>query len=117
MAIQLPVTNKELMDKYSPERFPVYAFGLDNEHTVTESIYGFPRTEDGVMKIGFRGVKVRDMRRRPCLAALTKSLTVDQFPRRQENQHSNHRFDRTSPDCASIYSSQGASTFRSNTLP
>lgn len=46
------------MDKYAPENFPSFAFGLDDESNPTETIYGFPRNENGVVKFGFRGIKV-----------------------------------------------------------
>ncbi|CAI7654648.1 unnamed protein product [Penicillium glandicola] len=53
-------SNTELWDKYSPERFPVMTWkstprdisGID-----TGSIYVLPRTPEGLVKIGYRGVK------------------------------------------------------------
>lgn len=57
VAIQLPVQDQDLMEKYAPERFPSFAFGLDSESTATECVYGFPRNENGIVKIGYRGVK------------------------------------------------------------
>lgn len=53
--------NKTLWDKYSPENFPVITWrsaprACDGKDTGT--IYVFPRTEDGIIKIGYRGVKV-----------------------------------------------------------
>ncbi|KAF2250533.1 FAD dependent oxidoreductase [Trematosphaeria pertusa] len=54
--IQLPPKEErpDLWDKYAPERFPVYSWGGWGKGS---GLGGFPRTEDGVMKIGFRGTK------------------------------------------------------------
>ncbi|KAJ5123846.1 uncharacterized protein N7515_007671 [Penicillium bovifimosum] len=52
--------NTELWDKYSPERFPVMTWKStprDSSGEDTGSIYVLPRTPQGLVKIGFRGVK------------------------------------------------------------
>ena len=52
----------ELWDKYSPERFPVMTWKSaprDSSGKDTGSIYVLPRTPEGLVKIGYRGIKVR----------------------------------------------------------
>lgn len=53
---QLPPQSEapHLWERFSPENFPVYAYG---GWTKGLGIGGFPRTEDGVVKIGYRGAK------------------------------------------------------------
>jgi hypothetical protein len=54
--------NTELWDKYSPERFPVMTWKSvprDSSGKDTGSIYVLPRTPEGLVKIGYRGIKVR----------------------------------------------------------
>ncbi|XXG95764.1 hypothetical protein Hte_002035 [Hypoxylon texense] len=53
---QLPPRDQapDLWDKFSPENFPVYAYGGWSKG---HGIGGFPRTEDGIVKVGYRGVK------------------------------------------------------------
>ncbi|WRT66076.1 uncharacterized protein IL334_003029 [Kwoniella shivajii] len=56
--VQLPKNRPDLWDKYSPEKFPALAFGLTGHNSpVYGGLYGFPRTEDGLIKIGYRGRK------------------------------------------------------------
>ncbi|WWC88911.1 uncharacterized protein L201_003826 [Kwoniella dendrophila CBS 6074] len=53
-------SDKILWDKYSPENFPVITWkiaGRDAAGKDVGSVYVFPRTEDGIIKIGYRGVK------------------------------------------------------------
>lgn len=53
--------NTELWDKYSPERFPVMTWKStprDTSGKDTGSIYALPRTPEGLVKIGYRGIKV-----------------------------------------------------------
>ena len=54
--IQLPPKEErpELWDKYGPEHFPVYSWG---EWGKGNGLGGFPRTESGITKIGYRGTK------------------------------------------------------------
>ncbi|WRT66060.1 uncharacterized protein IL334_003012 [Kwoniella shivajii] len=58
VTIALPKDRKDLWDKFSPEKFPVWAYGVSGS-TGPEfgGFYGFPRTADGVIKIGYRGRK------------------------------------------------------------
>lgn len=53
--------NTQLWDKYSPERFPVMTWKSaprSKDGKDTGSVYVFPRTADGIIKIGYRGIKV-----------------------------------------------------------
>jgi sarcosine oxidase/L-pipecolate oxidase len=54
--IQLPPQHErpDLWERFSSEKFPVYAWGGWSKGS---GIGGFPRTETGIMKIGFRGKK------------------------------------------------------------
>lgn len=50
-----------LWNKYSPERFPVITWKSaprNKDGTDTGSVYVLPRTPDGLVKIGYRGIKV-----------------------------------------------------------
>lgn len=54
-------SDSKLWDKYSPERFPVMTWksaARDSTGKDTGSIYVLPRTPEGLVKIGFRGIKV-----------------------------------------------------------
>ncbi|WVR08369.1 hypothetical protein IAU60_005424 [Kwoniella sp. DSM 27419] len=69
ITIKLPEDRKDLWDKvslwqeladaqYSPDKFPVIAYGLTGHNSpVYGGLYGFPRTEHGLIKIGYRGRK------------------------------------------------------------
>jgi sarcosine oxidase/L-pipecolate oxidase len=53
--------NTALWEKYSPERFPVMTWksvARDSSGKDTGSIYVLPRTPEGFVKIGYRGIKV-----------------------------------------------------------
>lgn len=52
--------DKVLWDKYSPEKFPVITWKSahrNKDGKDTSSVYVLPRTPDGLVKIGFRGIK------------------------------------------------------------
>ncbi len=53
---QLPPREQapELWDRFASENFPVFAYGGWSKG---HGIGGFPRTEDGIVKIGYRGTK------------------------------------------------------------
>jgi hypothetical protein len=54
-------SNTALWEKYSPERFPVMTWKSvprDSSGKDTGSIYVLPRTPEGLVKIGYRGIKV-----------------------------------------------------------
>jgi sarcosine oxidase/L-pipecolate oxidase len=58
---QIDRNDTELWDKYSPERFPVITWKRaprDQSGKDTGNIYVLPRTPEGLVKIGFRGIKV-----------------------------------------------------------
>jgi sarcosine oxidase/L-pipecolate oxidase len=58
-------SDKELWDKYSPEKFPVLTWKStprDPNGKDTGSIYVLPRTPEGLLKIGYRGLKVSDLK-------------------------------------------------------
>ncbi|ORY24761.1 FAD dependent oxidoreductase [Naematelia encephala] len=56
--VQIPEDRKDLWDKFSPDNFPAWAYGLTG-HNSPEfgGFYGFPRTPDGKLKMGYRGRK------------------------------------------------------------
>ncbi|KAL1762840.1 FAD dependent oxidoreductase-domain-containing protein [Schizophyllum commune] len=58
--IQLPPKDErlDLWDKFSPERSVVWTKGFNDAKAAPRAnIYGFPRTDDGIIKIGYRGIK------------------------------------------------------------
>lgn len=52
--IQIPKSRPDLWTRFDPENFPVFSFGGWGSGA---GLGGFPRTETGVVKIGFRGKK------------------------------------------------------------
>ncbi|XHG05768.1 hypothetical protein AWENTII_008981 [Aspergillus wentii] len=64
--IQLPPQTErpDLWKKYSSSEFPCWSWRLTGstmQGTEVGGIYGFPRTQDGLIKIGFRGTKWTNM--------------------------------------------------------
>lgn len=64
--IQLPPQSErpDIWRKYSSSEFPCWSWRLTGstmQGTEVGGIYGFPRTPDGVIKIGFRGTKWTNM--------------------------------------------------------
>jgi sarcosine oxidase/L-pipecolate oxidase len=59
LSIRLPANRPDLWAKYSPENFPVWSWRMDSyePHQSIGGLYGLPRTPEGVIKFGFRGVK------------------------------------------------------------
>ncbi|KAM3485924.1 hypothetical protein MY8738_000944 [Beauveria namnaoensis] len=60
--------NKMLWDKYSPEKFPVITWKSTPRNKTgkdTGSVYVLPRTPDGLVKIGFRGIKFTNFQPAP----------------------------------------------------
>lgn len=60
VTIELPKERPDIWEKYSPANFPTWSWRADNwmpTGTEVGGIYGFPRTSDGLVKIGFRGAK------------------------------------------------------------
>lgn len=61
VTFKIEETERSLWDKYAPERFPVLTWKStprDKNGKDTGSVYVFPRTENGLVKIGYRGIKV-----------------------------------------------------------
>ncbi|KAK2054740.1 FAD dependent oxidoreductase [Colletotrichum caudatum] len=61
-------TDSALWDKYSPERFPVITWTSAPRDAVGKdsgSVYVLPRTADGLIKIGFRGIKFTNFQPAP----------------------------------------------------
>ncbi|EIW65833.1 hypothetical protein TREMEDRAFT_41277 [Tremella mesenterica DSM 1558] len=56
--ITIPKERQDLWDKFSPEKFPCWGYGLTG-HVSPEygGFYGFPITPEGKIKIGYRGRK------------------------------------------------------------
>ncbi|KAB8293065.1 hypothetical protein EYC80_007425 [Monilinia laxa] len=52
--IQIPKSRQDLWTRFAPENFPVFSFGGWGSGA---GLGGFPRTETGIIKIGFRGKK------------------------------------------------------------
>ncbi|KAM3502585.1 hypothetical protein MY11210_009022 [Beauveria gryllotalpidicola] len=60
--------NKTLWDKYSPEKFPVITWKSTPRNKTgkdTGSVYVLPRTPDGLVKFGFRGIKFTNFQPAP----------------------------------------------------
>ncbi|KAJ6785668.1 hypothetical protein PWT90_00961 [Aphanocladium album] len=60
--------NKAIWEKYSPERFPVITWKSTPRNKTgkdTGSVYVLPRTPDGLVKIGFRGIKFTNFQPAP----------------------------------------------------
>ncbi|KAK6907810.1 hypothetical protein I203_101811 [Kwoniella mangroviensis CBS 8507] len=65
----------ELWDKYSPEKFPVITWKKAKRDAAGKdvgSVYVFPRTEEGIIKIGYRGVKYTHFRSAPAEVAFSQ---------------------------------------------
>lgn len=59
LTFQLPPSRPDLWTKYSPQNFPVWSWKMGGYSGSTSNggLYAFPRTESGLIKFGFRGVK------------------------------------------------------------
>lgn len=65
----------ELWGKYSPERFPVITWKCaprDKQGKDTGSVYVFPRTPEGLIKIGYRGIKFTNFQPAPSACGFTQ---------------------------------------------
>ncbi|WWC61545.1 uncharacterized protein I303_104129 [Kwoniella dejecticola CBS 10117] len=66
VTITLPKDRQDLWDKFSPEKFPVWAYGLMGKSSPEfGGFYGFPRTPEGQIKIGYRGRKWTNFQTHP----------------------------------------------------
>ncbi|EFQ25143.1 FAD dependent oxidoreductase [Colletotrichum graminicola] len=64
-----------LWDKYSPERFPVVTWTSAPRNAIGKdsgSVYVLPRTADGLIKIGFRGIKFTNFQPTPSGASFNQ---------------------------------------------
>ncbi|KAK8217341.1 hypothetical protein M8818_001594 [Zalaria obscura] len=57
--VHLPKDREDLWAKYDPATFPVWSWNMLSykSGTTIGGLYGFPRTNDGIIKFGFRGTK------------------------------------------------------------
>ncbi|WVQ67993.1 uncharacterized protein L199_006199 [Kwoniella botswanensis] len=66
VTITLPQDRQDLWDKFSPEKFPVWAYGwMGKSSPEFGGFYGFPRTPEGKIKIGYRGRKWTNFQTHP----------------------------------------------------
>ncbi|WYZ39935.1 hypothetical protein EsH8_IV_000276 [Colletotrichum jinshuiense] len=75
VTFKIDKTDSVLWDKYSPERFPVITWRSAPRNPSgkdTGSVYVLPRTSDGLVKIGFRGIKFTNFRSAPPEANFTQ---------------------------------------------
>lgn len=86
ITIQLPLNRKDLWDKYSPDNFPVFAYGLTGHDSPEYAgFYGFPRTPDGKIKIGYRGRKWTNYQTEPATGKRLSVPKTKYTPDRQVN--------------------------------
>ncbi|EEU42183.1 uncharacterized protein NECHADRAFT_79853 [Fusarium vanettenii 77-13-4] len=65
---KISTTDAELWEKYSPEKFPVITWKCaprDKQGKDMGSVYVFPRTPEGLIKIGYRGIKFTNFQPAP----------------------------------------------------
>ncbi|KAI1140083.1 nucleotide-binding domain-containing protein [Hypoxylon sp. FL0543] len=68
VTIKIDKDHTELWKKYSPEHFPVITWKSAKRTSDGKdigSVYVFPRTEDGLIKIGYRGIKFTNFQPAP----------------------------------------------------
>ncbi|KAI1475130.1 nucleotide-binding domain-containing protein [Daldinia eschscholtzii] len=68
VTLKIEKSDTGLWGKYSPERFPVITWksaARSKDGKDIGSVYVFPRTEDGLIKIGYRGIKFTNFRPAP----------------------------------------------------
>ncbi|KAF2122990.1 FAD dependent oxidoreductase [Lophiotrema nucula] len=66
VTIDLPKSRQDLWDKFSPEKFAVWSYGVTTKlGPEYGGFYGFPRTPEGKVKIGYRGRKWTNYQRNP----------------------------------------------------
>ncbi|KAF4458073.1 FAD dependent oxidoreductase [Fusarium albosuccineum] len=65
---KISLSDTSLWDKYSPEKFPVITWksaSRGKNGKDTGSVYVFPRTPEGLIKIGYRGIKFTNFQPAP----------------------------------------------------
>ncbi|KAM0543140.1 hypothetical protein ACHAPJ_012482 [Fusarium lateritium] len=68
VTFKIDENDTKLWDKYSPEKFPVITWKSaprSEDGKDTGSVYVFPRTPDGLIKIGYRGIKFTNFQPAP----------------------------------------------------
>ncbi|KAI5895290.1 nucleotide-binding domain-containing protein [Schizophyllum commune H4-8] len=77
----------DLWDKFSPERSVVWTKGFNNAKAAPRAnIYGFPRTEDGIIKIGYRGIKFTNFVDHPLAPGLRISYPKTKYTPEKESR-------------------------------
>jgi sarcosine oxidase/L-pipecolate oxidase len=51
--VQLPQNRPDLWEHFSPDNFPVITLDMSDG----AGVYSLPRTEDGIVKVAYRGTK------------------------------------------------------------
>jgi sarcosine oxidase/L-pipecolate oxidase len=69
--VQLPRDRPDLWDRFSPENFPVITLDMSGG----AGVYSLPRTEDGVVKVAYRGTKYVAMLMRRLILVVCHILT------------------------------------------
>lgn len=60
ISFRLPLDRTDLWSKYASEKFPVWCWNMksyDRENCKIAGIFGFPRTDEGVVKLCFTGAQ------------------------------------------------------------
>ncbi|KAK0206981.1 FAD dependent oxidoreductase [Desarmillaria ectypa] len=80
MLYQFPPKEQEpeLWSKYSPENFLVWSWGLGGASPIGK-VYGFPITEDGLFKVGYRGLKYTNFADHPSEPGLRISVPKTEY--------------------------------------
>ncbi|KAL1734036.1 FAD dependent oxidoreductase-domain-containing protein [Schizophyllum commune] len=87
--IQLPPKDErpDLWDKFSPERSVVWTKGFNDAKAAPRAnIYGFPRTDDGIIKIGYRGIKFTNFVEHPLAPGLRISSPKTKYTEVKESR-------------------------------
>ncbi|PHH65542.1 hypothetical protein CDD82_1662 [Ophiocordyceps australis] len=82
-------SNTALWHKYSPQNFPVVTWKSlpRTDGKDVGSIYALPRTEDGLLKIGYRGIKFTNFQPAPeCASFSQQGMWSIPLPREQSQQ-------------------------------
>ncbi|KAK0205686.1 FAD dependent oxidoreductase [Armillaria fumosa] len=87
MLYQFPPKEQEpeLWSKYSPENFLVWVWGLSGASPIG-NVYGFPITEDGLFKVGYRGLKYTNFTDHPSEPGLRISVPKTRYTEIKETR-------------------------------
>lgn len=89
VSVQLPPKEDrpDLWDKFSPEKSTVWTKGFNDAKAAPRaSIYGFPRTEKGIIKIGYRGIKFTNFVDHPLAPGLRISYPKTKYTAQKESR-------------------------------